>query len=591
MPVVSRAPRLSSNVCRHRIAHWRRWTMSDRQPRPEQDGVGSPIPSCSSARQREAELRGTAHATLLKVTSQERMSPATRRSSWPALVGTGVRGLIVAPQAPKPIEIVFIGFLARLIEERRRRGAAIACSPRFSMIERRRLIAAAIGTMLIPAAGSAQGAPTGSEHINELGPEGTMIAARRGGWDVTETFWAAPGAPPVVSTGLVADRRMIGSLLQEMLHPPADDAGSAVKRLDVLTYNRVVGRWEYAILRHARPGRADAGAELRQRRRARRSSSGSSPSPTRSIPRSRSVRCCGWSKPSPFLAADRDVKDQIFLRADGTGTKWLAHRYAYVRTLLTSRSGTRRRGRWRCGSMGARRSSPGGSRGIGLAIAARMAASGANVAILARRADVLDEARLGIEASAGGRIHAIACDVIEGGRRRRRACGGPARFRTGRHPRQQRRHRSDGRPSHRSPTNVWQADLDLKLFAAIRLARLVWPGMVEQRWGRIVNVLNVPAKAPKAGSAPTSVSPRRRPRPDQGAGGRGSPSRHSRELAPCRADRHRPMGCGGTRDRQRAGPTRTSSPGWQPRSRSAGSAGPRNLPTWRAFSHPISRAM
>jgi NAD(P)-dependent dehydrogenase (short-subunit alcohol dehydrogenase family) len=53
---------------------------------------------------------------------------------------------------------------------------------------------------------------------------------------------------------------------------------------------------------------------------------------------------------------------------------------------------------------------------------------------------------------------------------------------------------------------VWQKDLDLKLFAAIRLCRLALPGMKERRWGRIINILNTAAKAPRAGSAPTSVS-------------------------------------------------------------------------------------
>ena len=53
---------------------------------------------------------------------------------------------------------------------------------------------------------------------------------------------------------------------------------------------------------------------------------------------------------------------------------------------------------------------------------------------------------------------------------------------------------------------IWQRDLDLKLFAAIRLARLVLPGMCEQRWGRIINILNTAAKAPGPRSAPTSVS-------------------------------------------------------------------------------------
>jgi 3-oxoacyl-[acyl-carrier protein] reductase len=51
-----------------------------------------------------------------------------------------------------------------------------------------------------------------------------------------------------------------------------------------------------------------------------------------------------------------------------------------------------------------------------------------------------------------------------------------------------------------------QHDLDLKLFGAIRLTRLVWPQLKERRWGRVINVLNIGAKAPRAGSAPTSIS-------------------------------------------------------------------------------------
>jgi len=52
----------------------------------------------------------------------------------------------------------------------------------------------------------------------------------------------------------------------------------------------------------------------------------------------------------------------------------------------------------------------------------------------------------------------------------------------------------------------WQGDLDLKLFAAIRFCRLLLPGMRERRWGRVLNVLNIGAKAPGANSTPTSVS-------------------------------------------------------------------------------------
>jgi len=52
----------------------------------------------------------------------------------------------------------------------------------------------------------------------------------------------------------------------------------------------------------------------------------------------------------------------------------------------------------------------------------------------------------------------------------------------------------------------WQYDLDLKLMAAVRLARLAFPGMKERKWGRIINMLNTMAKTPSARSAPTSVT-------------------------------------------------------------------------------------
>ncbi len=147
----------------------------------------------------------------------------------------------------------------------------------------------------------------------------------------------------------------------------------------------------------------------------------------------------------------------------------------------------------------------GGSKGIGLAIATRMAASGADIALLARRLDVLEQAREVVQAASKGRVHVVACDVSRADdvanafEDTMRAFGridvlvnNAGTSRTG---------------AFTTITDeVWQADLDLKLFAAIRLSRLVWPQMVERRWGRIINVLNIGAKAPKAGSAPTAVS-------------------------------------------------------------------------------------
>src|SRR5260370_28984778 len=53
----------------------------------------------------------------------------------------------------------------------------------------------------------------------------------------------------------------------------------------------------------------------------------------------------------------------------------------------------------------------GGSQGIGLAIATRMAASGADVALLARRPEVLASAGQLVAKTARGRVQTVSCDV------------------------------------------------------------------------------------------------------------------------------------------------------------------------------------
>jgi NAD(P)-dependent dehydrogenase (short-subunit alcohol dehydrogenase family) len=54
--------------------------------------------------------------------------------------------------------------------------------------------------------------------------------------------------------------------------------------------------------------------------------------------------------------------------------------------------------------------------------------------------------------------------------------------------------------------SVWAADFELKVFGAIRLAKLCVPHMRKAGGGRIINVTNIGAKAPGAASTPTSVS-------------------------------------------------------------------------------------
>ena len=147
----------------------------------------------------------------------------------------------------------------------------------------------------------------------------------------------------------------------------------------------------------------------------------------------------------------------------------------------------------------------GGSKGLGLAMAVKFAASGANVAILARRPETLEAARQTVAAAGKGKVAAIACDVskapeIQAGYEAAVAALGRIDILVNNAGASQ-----VGKFENVTDA-VWQADIDLKLFAAIRLIRLVLPQMKERRWGRIINVLNIGAKAPRANSAPTTVT-------------------------------------------------------------------------------------
>jgi len=146
----------------------------------------------------------------------------------------------------------------------------------------------------------------------------------------------------------------------------------------------------------------------------------------------------------------------------------------------------------------------GGSKGIGLAVARRFAESGAKVAILARGAQDLKAARE-LLAKDGVGVRDYVCDVSKAAEIAKAheaiaADLGPVDVLVNNAG------TSRAMAFETVTDEMWQDDLDLKLFAAIRFSRLVWPGMKARKWGRIINVLNIGAKAPAAASTPTSVS-------------------------------------------------------------------------------------
>lgn len=149
----------------------------------------------------------------------------------------------------------------------------------------------------------------------------------------------------------------------------------------------------------------------------------------------------------------------------------------------------------------------GGSMGLGKAMAQAFHGAGASVALLARRQAQLDEAKAEIESSSEGtgKVVAISCDVSQADQIQ--AAHATAVDALGNIDiLVNNAGKSEAHPFMSVTDEIWQGDLNLKLFAAIRLTRLVFPQMCEQRWGRIINILNTAAKAPGARSAPTSVS-------------------------------------------------------------------------------------
>ena len=148
----------------------------------------------------------------------------------------------------------------------------------------------------------------------------------------------------------------------------------------------------------------------------------------------------------------------------------------------------------------------GGSLGLGRAMGRVFALAGAGVALVARRPKVLDEAVAEIAAAApAATVRAYPADVRDADQLTGLFTAAVGDFgqidilvnnagtsQTGRFE--------------EITDAVWQADLDLKLMAAVRLARLAMPGMRARHWGRIINVLNSGAKAPRAGGAPTAVT-------------------------------------------------------------------------------------
>jgi 3-oxoacyl-[acyl-carrier protein] reductase len=148
----------------------------------------------------------------------------------------------------------------------------------------------------------------------------------------------------------------------------------------------------------------------------------------------------------------------------------------------------------------------GATSGIGRGIAGRLAAEGARVVVAARRPDLVrtvtdeltaaygDSAAIGIQADVTkpDELAALVAETVKAG-------GGIDILIN-----------NAGQPAHvpflTNDDDAWHSDIELKLMAAVRLARLVIPHMQARGGGRIINILSIGAKFQPADSSPTSIT-------------------------------------------------------------------------------------
>jgi len=147
----------------------------------------------------------------------------------------------------------------------------------------------------------------------------------------------------------------------------------------------------------------------------------------------------------------------------------------------------------------------GASQGLGRATAERFARCGVRVGMCARRKAVLEDAAERIRRATGGDLLAMTCDVTRAAEVE--AFVGAVVSRWGGVDILVNNAGTSAATGFEQVEDFqWQADIDLKLLAAVRFCRLVMPHMKQRGGGRIINVTTIGGKAPTARALPTSVT-------------------------------------------------------------------------------------
>lgn len=172
--------------------------------------------------------------------------------------------------------------------------------------------------------------PSAAVRMSQAGAEEKGLSERTGAWDVVATIWPAPGAQPIVTRDLVAQRAMVGSFLQETLQPSQGSTQPDFRRLDFLNFDRVENRWKYVSMDTRMPvsimPAAGFGPSSHEKIHVQ-----FAPQAFVGFGQSVEGRFMVSDMSIEVIDADHEVKRQHVNMATGDGKTWLFVQYEYTR--------------------------------------------------------------------------------------------------------------------------------------------------------------------------------------------------------------------------------------------------------------------
>jgi 3-hydroxybutyrate dehydrogenase len=133
----------------------------------------------------------------------------------------------------------------------------------------------------------------------------------------------------------------------------------------------------------------------------------------------------------------------------------------------------------------------GGGRGIGRAIALAFAREGARVALVARTETEIAQAAEEIRRETGAEAFSAACDVSDSQGVNRAFAAVAGRFAQSPDILVNNAGIAESAPFVKTPDDLWHRIIEVNLSGTFFCTRAALPGMLERKWGRIINIASI----------------------------------------------------------------------------------------------------